>query len=72
MQEWRGKIDFLLFAGGHLDICRHCETVSERDVFRKVPEECKHFSLTEEFTQNRKYLSVNHPHVICQIFQTHI
>lgn len=47
MQEWRGEIDFLLLAGGHLDICRHCETVSERDVFRKVPEECKHLSLTE-------------------------
>lgn len=35
MQEWGGEIDFLLLAGGHIDICRHCETVSKRDVFLK-------------------------------------
>ncbi len=35
MQEWRREIDFLLLAGGNLDICRHCETVSKRDVLLK-------------------------------------
>lgn len=35
MQVWRREIDFLLLAGGHLDICRHCETVSKRDEFLK-------------------------------------
>jgi len=60
MQEWRGEIDFLLLTGGHLDICSHCETVSERDVFIKTQ-------------RNRSPKTENtHQLIILVLLQTHI